>query len=531
MEHEYELMTKSDIIYTPILSKFIKKYGIKKIFTNKRIIHDYRFYILFISMQDYNLYKIIGIEYPLFLLNFIKYIQNNEVKKFVSEVINIDNPNMYKNFSEYPILYSWKYVYNIEPSNISDYNEITDKIYIKNIINKDKNFKLYTYDYNKVVKFLLFVWYSKYDLGISVLYKDSDDDINIDEILDFIDKDYSIYHYVNQSKKDYPLFKSSQNTIDSFRNLPDELISLNIDPGYIWKTPEAINKLTPIKLSENIYDLFFSLLYNCLINGIVTNKIIAWTYLFGYGKIDPLLLNKLFAITMNIPVNLSGIISDLYINKNFKAIEAIKENENDENYIYLQGQQNLNLEDIFTGLSNDILNIIAEKDFEPHGYFIKFDIDIDKINFNKNFFNILLNVNPISVNMEDIKNKITNTYNESYTEYYIQIYNSVNYINSFNNNFEAIVDYKFTIMSDLNDSNIKYFNLPIIKKEILNTLYNKYYFVPSNDIDLSKQYQDFIIKKSDLTNIYNLLINKDIEKNILCLIPRNMYLNTLFNSY
>ncbi|AAG02876.1 hypothetical protein AMV170 [Betaentomopoxvirus amoorei] len=531
MEEDFDLISKPDIIYTPSLIDFINKYGLSNIFKNKKIISNYKFYILFISMQDYNLYKKIGLEYKLFILNFIKYIQDPNVKKYIAEVIDTDNTNMYKNFSDYPILYLWKYVYNIKQSNINDYNDISSMMSIKHILNKDNDYKLYTYNHNIIVKFLLFAWYSKYDLGVEILYKDTDDEINNDEILNFINKEDSIFNYVNHNNKDYPLFNPSDDTIDSYANIRSEIISNNIEPGYIWKMPNLINKLMSTGIAENITEKYFSILYNYLCNGVVTNNIICWTYLFGYGNVDPILLNKLFSIIMKIPIQLSGLISDLYNNKNFKAIDNIKENiSNNTTYNYFQGQCNINIDDALNGIPNNILNTIVEKDFTPQGYFINFGIDINKINFNENFFNILLNNNPISTSMDDIKNKIKNTYNKTYTKYYIDIYNTVNYINSNNNNFEAVIDYNFTILDEINEKNLKYFNLPIIKKEILNILYNKYYFIPDcNNINLSKQYNNFILKKSRLINIYNCLINSDIEKQVLDLMNKNTYLNILFS--
>ncbi|CCU55781.1 virion protein (Cop-E6R) [Choristoneura biennis entomopoxvirus] len=531
MDDDFDIITKPDIIYTPVLYDFINKYGLNNILKNKKIINNYKFYILFISMQDYNIYNIIGKEYKLFILSFIKYIQDTNVKKFIAEVIDLDNTNMYKNFSEYPILYLWKYIYKIQPSNINDYNDIASIFSIKYILNQDNEYRLYTYDYDSIVKLLIFAWYSKYDLGVYMLYKDSDDEINNEEILNFIDNDYSIYHYSSQSDKDYPLFNSSQDTIDSFRSLPYDIINIDVDPGYVWKNPDSMNKLTPSVIATDVYEKYFSLLYNSISNGIVTNNIISWTYLFGYGRVDPILLNKLFSITMKIPFQLSGIIADLYNYKSFKAIDNIKDSLNENNsYNYFQGQSNINIDDAFTGLSNDILNIIAEKNFEPKGYFINFDIDINKINFNKNFFNTLLHINPVSSNMDDIKNKIKNTYNHYYTKYYVNIYNTVNYINSNNNKFEAIIDYNFTVLSEINETNLNNFNLPILKKEILNILYNKYYFIPDcNNINLSKQYNDFIFKKSHLTNIYNCLINSDVENHVLELMHKNTYLNIIFS--
>ncbi|CCU55484.1 virion protein (Cop-E6R) [Adoxophyes honmai entomopoxvirus 'L'] len=532
MEDEFEMISKIDVIYTPILCNFIKKYGLQNVLSNKKIINNYKFYILFISMQNYNLYSNIGRDYKLFILNFIKYIQDINVKNFIGEIINIDNTDMYKSLSDYPILYLWRYTYNIEPSNISDYENITSNLDIKYILNKDKNHVIHAYDPDSIVKLLLFTWYSKYDLGVYILYKDSDDDIDTQEILNFIDIEHSIYYYVNQSDKNFPFFDSSQNTIDAYRNLPIEMISLDIDPGYVWKNIDSINKLSPIGIAENLHDKFFSLLYNCLINGIITNNIVTWTYLFGYNIIDPILLNKLFSISMNIPIQLSGIISDLYDNKNFKAIEMIKDNikESNVSYNYFQGQKDIYVQDALANMPNNILNVIAEKNFEPKGYFTNFDIDINKINFNKNFFNVLLRTNPLSVKMEELKNKINNTYNDSYTTYYTNIYNTVNYIMSNNNNFEVIIDYKFTILSEINECNLKYFNLPIIKKEILNILFTKFYFIPDcENVDLQSQYNNFIIKKSNLVNIYNCLIHKDVENIILDKINKNIYLNTLFN--
>lgn len=516
MDKEIGLILKSDKIKTPILSTLIKRYGIEKIFNCKEFINNHRFYIMFISAQDYKLYETVGKKYKLFIYSFITYLSDTLVQDFVSTIIDIDQ---YKNISECRVLSLWKFVYNITPIDIN-YKYIT-KLDIKKNLNVKKERR--KYDYNDVVKILIFTWKCKYDLGKYILFKDSDDqeEINKKEILDFIDNQYSIYHYVNESKENYPLFESSSETKDAFYNLPN-IIDIDMDPGYLWKLPGIFSKLPKKGVCSDIVDLFFSILYGYLSNGFVTNNIVAWTYLFGYGKVDPILLNELFSITLDIPVKICGLISDLYIFKNYEAIDYIKENESLN--AYLQGQLNL---DNFLELPNELLKIIAKKPFEPKGYFTNFDVNINEFNFDSNLFKILLQTHPICDSIVDINNKMNIYVDEIYSEFSIKIYNTFNYLNS-NGNFEMIKDYEFTVENEINSDNIKYFNKPLIRKEINNILFNDYHFIPQNTPNLREQYNNFILKKSNLYNIYKCLVNSDIENNVNALINKNIYLKTIF---
>jgi hypothetical protein len=529
MNTDFDMYLKEDMYLTPILRKLINKYGTIKIFNNKKLIKDPRFYIMFISMQDYDMYKKIGSEFKLFIFNFIKYITNDIVKDFVGNVINIDG---YKNIDDYNILSLWNLVYDVDCLDIK-YSYI-NKLKITKILNKSKEYK--KYNYNDVVKFLLFVWYSKYDLGKTILLQDLDENMDEDitelhnSILEFIDSDKSIFHYTYISDIDYPIFESSQKTLNSYRNLPD-IINTNLDPGYVWKSPEYFIKMDSYGLCTNMHDTFFSLLYRYLSNGIVTNNILAWTYLFGYGKIDPLLLNELFSIIMNIPIEICGLISDLYSQSNKKAINTIIseiKNTNIRPSSYLQGQQNIDIQNMYLSLPDTVINIIAQKPFEPRAYFTNFGININEFSFNNNFFEILLYNHPLKNSMMDIKNKISITKDESHTDFFIKIYNTNNFILAKNNKFEIIKDYNISVIDNVDKSNINYFNLGLIKTEILNILFQEYYFIPENKSNLREQYNSFIMKKLNLTNIYNCLINKDIEKTIKNIINRDIYLKTIF---
>ncbi|BAO49523.1 core protein [Alphaentomopoxvirus acuprea] len=522
MEKEFDIIFKSDKVETPILRNLIKIYGIKSIFNNKKIIKNNMFYILFISMQDYDLYKQIGNIYKLFIYNFINYCNDSIVRNYLYKIINIDN---YPNIDDYHILKLWEYVYDSEISNLKD--EYIYSIDIKKILNAKTNLK--KYDYNIVTKLLIFTWHSKYDLAITIL-KNISDEIEIDrnEILNFLNKEISIFSYTNLNPGYYPLFESSNDTKTALLNIPEIVIS-SLDPGYIWKTPEYFKKLISNDTCDNIIDIFFSYLYNSLINGIVTHNLLIWTYLFGYSYIEPILLSKLFSLVNNIPMSVVGVVSDLLIAKNLLAVDKIKDDSNTLYTNYMQGQKEFDINNILASYPVNILKYIAQKPFEPTGYFYNFGIDLDKYKFNNNFFNILISTNPLSKSIFDINDKIKIfNGNEIYNDYYIKIYNTINLIKSNGNSFEIIKQYNFTIIDNITESDLIYFDHSIIKKEILNILFNKYSFIPLNEKNLREQYINFIIKKSFPYNLYKTLINSDIEKKIKDIIDKDINLMAIF---
>ncbi|AAC97788.1 hypothetical protein MseVgp145 [Melanoplus sanguinipes entomopoxvirus] len=525
MENEFNKITKSSLLYTPIMNNLIEKYGIDKIFNNVCITNNSYFYILLIEMQNYDIYDKISKNYKLIIHNLLRQIMNStDLKEYINNIINIDN---YKNLSDYIINKFWDKVYNVPPSNINIDN--IKNINVSSLLSKVVTYKYY--DPNKVTEFLIFTYYSKKDLAISILTNDDAEiDITFDNLLEIINNDRSIFSYINTNY--YPLFKSSLKTIEYKFKVSDS----NLDPGYLWKSRESFENLKNDGYAKNFNDVFFSILYSYIRNGFVTHNIIIWTYLFGYKILRQDLLKELFAIIKNIPIELSGIISDLLINKNYIAIDEIL-NHDEPKITYEIGQINVTSENVYNNYIN-VIESIAKKPFEPKGYFYNFDVDINKLKFNKKFFNFLFYNNPISKDILDLNMKIELNYKNNecgldYIDKYIKLYNTYNLINNNVSDFNVLYNYEYVKFDFNNMYDIieDLFELSIIKSSILKILFEEYSFIPKNITNLRKQYMEHIKRKSNLNNLYEALTSKSYKKITDKIICSDIYLQSIFMNF
>jgi len=497
-----------------------------KVFSNNEIISNLNFYIAFISMQDYEIYKEIGLLYPLFIFVFLDKIQLEPVMKYI-----LYNTKQRKNLStfEMNLCSLWDLVYDISLSS-ADINQYITKEIMYDMIMDNVKFKTYKYNYNTVVKMLIFTYLCKVDLARHINQNDS---YNIvDNIFNTINNTRSIYTYIDKNQSYYPLFESS-NITNAYMCKFYDIFSNNVkqlNPGYMWNHSN-IFYIENCGYAETIMDKYFSFLYQNIRNGIVTTNILHWTFLFGRHIIDIDLLNILYSLIMAVSTDNTGLIYSLSAEHMDDVILEIQQKHKDI-YSYNLLAKNINISDIYSELPTKIINDINTRPFNPSIFLKSQDICISSITFNESFFKYFLKFDPLHIKMAKIESNEICTKSDTQLLSLIKKYNSLSLINSEGNDFD-IIDFNYNI-NTLNINAVcdisKYFDGLIIKLKILD-ITNKLNFIPSDRPDLFLQYTKFICEKINLTNIINCLVSKNTIDNVADKIKNNNFLSIIFSNF
>lgn len=480
-------------------------------FNNKSILNDVNFIKMLIYIQDYTLYNNIKINYPLFIFILLKNIINNE--DLYEILLDIKKINI---FSQIDIakFNLWKYCYD---EDIDDFNYHNDMLEINTFINNATK-KYYKYDKNMIIEMLIFTYYSKKDL------------LNQYDNSDKINNIISIYDYCKYNN--YPLFKSSELTKLWTIKIQHLLKYKNEDAGHIWNKLNIF--ITPISYgqSTDIIDIFFHILYNNISNGLVTKNILIWTYIFAHNIISKDLISKLFSVIYEVPENMTGLFSDLYIDNRIDIIEKLKEDfmVNDMEYIYKIYEKEIDI-NFYKSLNNDTLQLLFEKEFIAKGEpFIDSNLNINT--FDKNLFNIFMKNSPF-ISKFSLDNLLKKKNNENTSlnnlKEMIMINNSLKLINS-----ESLLlktsDPNTFVIEDIeinNIQNLDKFNKKIIKKYIYNIFLDKNYIIKNNENFLS-EYEIFNTNKCRLDNFLMRITPLNKMNQVLKIIKNNVKLYELF---
>lgn len=496
-----------------IIKYVIDKYGIDIIPDN--IFKDDFIIKSSLNINDKNLLLNIKSKYKLFLFKVIDFIFDN--KNFI-DIYNSQPEKIYKAKNSY-LMRLWDYVYDVGAKKLEiNSNFIYDDLSAIEINNNYEYLK--KYDYNDVVKLLIFTYHCKYEF-VSQNVEPEEINDNINDLTSYIlSQPYDCFD---------PLFKYSTK-VESFKfmilyQIEEKYKSL--DSGYLWKQQEVFKELPSHGNIESINDKLVAYVYKVIKLGLVNKHIVEWVYLFLFNDLDKEVLRDLFDIILDISSDLDGLVSYILNSQNliFNKINEdslnniiINLKESNKQHILSIDQRNVDNLEIVQKVNNYIFDIILNNSVDIISDFHKFNIDLNDLTFNECFFYNIIQKSPIEENITDLKISLELNNNQVMLKEkkniskYVKTYNIYNLINASNCQKCKIIKHStltFVNVLCLTEFDVNfYFEKSAIKYEILKICMDLG-FCPTNIPNLNRQIIEFVKNKKLSNIIYWLKDNND----------------------